>query len=97
MREDIIDYSGNDTTIPDLDGITSNVDSVRSEKENSVISGIVSSIPRIIEFSDSRGERKKSLQTMLSNETGDRKASRVALWNIDEDNFFEVFSSKYAN
>jgi len=89
---DIIAYNGNDTTIPDLDGITSNVDSVRSEKENAVISGIVSSIPRIIEFSDSRGERKKSLQTMLSNETGDRKL-RVALWNIDEDNlpkFFQV-------
>jgi len=89
---DIIAYSGNDTTIPDLDGITSNVDSVRSEKENAVISGIVSSIPRIIEFSDSRGERKKSLQTMLSNETGDRKL-RVALWNVDEDNlpkFFQV-------
>lgn len=89
---DIISYSGNDTTIPDLDGITSNVDTVRSEKENAVISGIVSSIPRIIEFSDSRGERKKSLQTMLSNETGDRKL-RVALWNIDEDNlpkFFQV-------
>ena len=89
---DISSYSGNDTTIPDLDGITSNVDSVRSEKENAVISGIVSSIPRIIEFSDSRGQRKKSLQTMLSNETGDRKL-RVALWNIDEDNlpkFFQV-------
>jgi ssDNA-binding replication factor A large subunit len=88
----ILAYSGNDTTIPDLDGITSNVDSVRSEKENAVISGIVSSIPRIIEFSDSRGERKKSLQTMISNETGDRKL-RVALWNIDEDNlpkFFQV-------
>jgi len=84
--------NGNDTTIPDLDGITSNIDNVRSEKENAVISGLVSSIPRIIEFSDSRGERKKSLQTMLSNESGDRKL-RVALWNIDEDNlpkFFQV-------
>jgi ssDNA-binding replication factor A large subunit len=85
-------YEGNDTTIPDLDGVTSNIDDVRSEKENAVISGLVSSIPRIIEFSDSRGERKKSLQTMLSNESGDRKL-RVALWNIDEDSlpkFFQV-------
>jgi ssDNA-binding replication factor A large subunit len=85
-------YEGNDTTIPDLDGVTSNIDDVRSEKENVVISGLVSSIPRIIEFSDSRGERKKSLQTMLSNESGDRKL-RVALWNIDEDSlpkFFQV-------
>jgi replication factor A1 len=87
---DIIAYDGNDTTIPNLDGITSTVDSIRSEKENAVISGIVSSIPRIIEFSDSRGERKKSLQTMLSNDTGDRKL-RVALWNIDEDNLPKVF------
>jgi replication factor A1 len=87
---DIIAYGGNDTTIPNLDGITSTVDSIRSEKENAVISGIVSSIPRIIEFSDSRGERKKSLQTMLSNDTGDRKL-RVALWNIDEDNLPKVF------
>ena len=85
-------YEGNDITIPDLDGVTSNIDDVRSEKENAVISGLVSSIPRIIEFSDSRGERKKSLQTMLSNESGDRKL-RVALWNIDEDSlpkFFQV-------
>jgi len=87
---DIIAYGGNDTTIPDLNGITSTVDSVRTEKENAVISGIVSSIPRIIEFSDSRGERKKSLQTLLSNETGDRKL-RVALWNINEDNLPKVF------
>ena len=49
---DIIAYGGNDTTIPDLNGITSTVDSVRTEKENAVISGIVSSIPRIIEISD---------------------------------------------
>ncbi len=85
-------YEGNDTTIPDLDGVTSNIDDVRTEKENAVISGRVSSIPRIIEFSDSRGERKKSLQTMLSNESGNRKL-RVALWNIDEDSlpkFFQV-------
>jgi len=85
-------YEGNDTTIPDLDGVTSNIDDVRTEKENAVISGLVSSIPRIIEFSDSRGERKKSLQTMLSNESGNRKL-RVALWNIDEDSlpkFFQV-------
>jgi replication factor A1 len=87
---DIITYGGNDTTIPDLDGITLTIDSVRTEKENAVVSGIVSSIPRIIEFSDPRGERKKSLQTMLSNETGDRKL-RVALWNIDEDNLPKVF------
>ena len=83
---------GNDTSIPDLDGITSNIDSVRAEKENAVISGLIGSIPRIIEFSDSRGERKKSLQTMLSNESGDRKL-RVALWNVDEDSlprFFQV-------
>jgi len=89
---DIIAYGGNDTTIPDLDAITSSVDNIRAEKENAVISGIVSSIPRIIEFSDSRGERKKSLQTMLSNETGDRKL-RVALWNIDEDNLPKVFQA----
>ena len=88
----ILLYEGNDTTIPDLDGVTSNIDDVRSERENAVISGLVSAIPRIIEFSDSRGERKKSLQTMLSNESGDRKL-RVALWNIDEDSlpkFFQV-------
>ena len=88
----IYPYEGNDTNIPDLDGITSNIDSVRAEKENAVISGLISSIPRIIEFSDSRGERKKSLQTMLSNESGDRKL-RVALWNVDEDSlprFFQV-------
>ena len=81
---------GNDASIPDLDNITSNVDSIRTEKDNAVISGLIGSIPRIIEFSDSRGERKKSLQTMLSNESGDRKL-RVALWNVDEDSLPRIF------
>jgi ssDNA-binding replication factor A large subunit len=81
---------GNDASIPDLDNITSNVDSIRTEKNNAVISGLISSIPRIIEFSDSRGERKKSLQTMISNESGDRKL-RVALWNVDEDSLPRIF------
>jgi replication factor A1 len=82
-------YQGNDASIPDIDGITTNIDNVRSEKENVVVSGLIGSIPRIIEFTDSRGEQKKSLQTMLSNEAGDRKL-RVALWNIDEDSLPKV-------
>jgi len=81
---------GNDDSIPDLDNITSNVDGIKAEKDNAVISGLIGSIPRIIEFSDSRGERKKSLQTMLSNESGDRKL-RVALWNVDEDSLPRIF------
>jgi len=80
----ITPYQGNDDSIPDIDGITLNIDNVRSEKENVVVSGLIGSIPRIMEFTDSRGEQKKSLQTMLSNDAGDRKL-RVALWNIDED------------
>lgn len=83
-------YQGNDATIPDIDGITSSIDNVRSEKENVVVSGLISSMPRIIEFTDSRGEQKKSLQTMLSNDSGDRKL-RVALWNIDEDSLPKFF------
>jgi ssDNA-binding replication factor A large subunit len=83
-------YQGNDDSIPDIDGITSNIDNIRSEKENVVVSGLISSIPRIIEFTDSRGEQKKSLQTMLSNDAGDRKL-RVALWNIDEDSLPKFF------
>jgi ssDNA-binding replication factor A large subunit len=81
---------GNDDSIPDLDNITSNVDGIKTEKDNAVISGLIGSIPRIIEFSDSRGERKKSLQTMLSNESGDRKL-RVALWNVNEDSLPRIF------
>jgi replication factor A1 len=83
-------YPGNDDTIPDIDGITSSIDNVRSEKENVVVSGLISSMPRIIEFTDSRGEQKKSLQTMLSNDSGDRKL-RVALWNIDEESLPKFF------
>lgn len=86
----ITPYQGNDSSIPDIDGITSNIDNIRSEKENIVVSGLISSMPRIIEFTDSRGEQKKSLQTMLSNDSGDRKL-RVALWNIDEDSLPKFF------
>ena len=84
----------NDIEIPDLDGITLSVDNVSSEKDNVAISGVISSNPRIIEFTDSRGERKKSLQTMLSNDTGSRKL-RVALWNIDEYNLPKFFQMNF--
>jgi hypothetical protein len=72
-------------SIPSLQSIGLNVGQVTTELDHIVISGILKSSPRIMEFSDSRGGVKKSLQAMLSNDDSSRTL-RLAIWNVNEAN-----------
>jgi ssDNA-binding replication factor A large subunit len=80
-----IEKSDEKSSIPSLNSIGLNIDRVTTEQDHIVISGILKSNPRIMEFSDSRGVVKKSLQAMLSNEDSSRSL-RLAIWNVTESN-----------
>lgn len=83
--------SENRESIPDLESIKLDVDKVTTEQEHIVIDGIIKSAPRIVEFSDPRGEVKKSLQTILSNGDSTRNL-RVAIWNVSENNIPRILN-----
>jgi replication factor A1 len=83
--------SENRESIPDLESIKLDVDKVTTEQEHLVIDGVIKSAPRIVEFSDPRGEVKKSLQTILSNGDSTRNL-RVAIWNVSENNIPRILN-----
>ncbi len=70
--------------IPLLSEIIETIDDLDVPKENMVISGRISSDPRISAFTNSRGERAKSLHMELSNDSDTRKI-RSIIWNINEE------------
>lgn len=70
--------------IPTLSEITELIDDLTSPKDNLVITGKINSDPRISEFTNSRGERSKSLHLELTNEDNSRKI-RSVIWNINEE------------
>jgi hypothetical protein len=80
-----IEKNHEDSSIPSLQSIGLNIDQVNAEQDHIVISGVLKSNPRIMEFSDSRGGIKKSLQAMLSNDDSSRSL-RLAIWNVSESN-----------
>ena len=70
--------------IPLLSEITKTIDDLDVPKENMVVSGRITSDPRISAFTNSRGERTKSLHLDLSNDSDTRKI-RSIIWNINEE------------
>jgi ssDNA-binding replication factor A large subunit len=70
--------------IPLLSEITKTIDDLDVPKENMVVSGRITSDPRISAFTNSRGERAKSLHIELSNDSDTRKI-RSIIWNINEE------------
>ena len=70
--------------IPTLSEVTELIDDLTSPKDNLVITGKINSDPRISEFTNSRGERSKSLHLELTNEDNSRKI-RSVIWNINEE------------
>ena len=70
--------------IPLLSDITQTIDDLDIPKENMVISGRITSDPRISSFTNSRGERAKSLHMELSNDSNTRKV-RSIIWNINDE------------
>lgn len=80
-----------DSSIPNIDSMTITVDNVKEVQENIIIRGKVNSNPRLSEFNNIRGERSKSLQMQISNETNTRSL-RVVIWNVDERRIPKVFN-----
>jgi replication factor A1 len=70
--------------IPTLSEITEPIDDLTLPKDNMVITCKINSDPRISEFTNSRGERSKSLHLELTNEDNSRKI-RSVIWNINEE------------
>jgi ssDNA-binding replication factor A large subunit len=70
--------------IPLLSELTETIDDLDVPKENMVISGRITSDPRISAFTNSRGERAKSLHMELSNDSNTRKI-RSIIWNINDE------------
>ena len=79
----MIELTEDTTRIPNISSMELDVNDIVNEKDGIVISGYVKDNPRIIEFSDLKGDVKKSLQMTISNEEGVRKL-RVVIWNINE-------------
>ena len=79
----MIELTEDTTRIPNISSMELDVNDIVNEKDGIVISGYVKDNPRIIEFSDFKGDVKKSLQMTISNEEGVRKL-RVVIWNINE-------------
>ena len=71
--------------IPLLSELTETIDDLDVPKENMVISGRITSDPWISAFTNSRGERAKSLHMELSNDSNTRKI-RSIIWNINDEN-----------
>ena len=79
----MIELTEDTTRIPNISSMELDVNDIINEKDGIVISGYVKDNPRIIEFSDVKGDVRKSLQMTISNEEGVRKL-RVVIWNINE-------------
>lgn len=84
-----IDLTQDDNKIPDISSMELSVNNINTEKDGIVIGGYVKENPRILEFSDFKGDVRKSLQMMISDEEGIRKL-RVVIWNIDEKNIPKI-------
>ncbi|HEX5519964.1 MAG TPA: hypothetical protein VFX18_05945 [Candidatus Nitrosocosmicus sp.] len=70
--------------IPSIDEITTSVEKLDVPKDNIVISGNISSNPRISEFTNIRGEHSKSLHFEMTNEDNSRQI-RTIIWNITDE------------
>lgn len=81
----------NKLEIPSLDAITKTVDEIREPVDNIIVTGILSSNPRVSRYMNFRNEQGKSLHIPLSNEEG-TKTLRSIIWNINEDKIPEIFT-----
>ena len=85
--------STNDDTleIPSLDAISKTVDEIKEPVDNIIVTGVLSSNPRVSRYVNFRNEQGKSLHIPLSNEDG-TKTIRSIIWNINEDKIPEIFT-----
>jgi replication factor A1 len=77
--------------IPSLDAISKTVDEIKEPIDNIIVTGVLSSNPRVSRYVNFRNEQGKSLHIPLSNEEG-TKTIRSIIWNINEDKIPDIFT-----
>jgi hypothetical protein len=77
--------------IPSLDAISKTVDEIKEPVDNIIVTGVLSSNPRVSRYVNFRNEQGKSLHIPLSNEDG-TKTIRSIIWNINEDKIPGIFT-----
>src|SRR5215218_5936886 len=86
------DNDGNDNLeIPSIDSITKTIDDIKEPVDNIIVTGVISSNPRVSRYVNFRSEPGKSLHISLSNEE-ETKTLRAIIWNINEDRIPEIFT-----
>lgn len=81
----------NNLEIPSLDAISKTVDEIKEPVDNIIVTGVLSSNPRVSRYVNFRNEQGKSLHIPLSNEEG-TKTVRSIIWNINEDKIPGIFT-----
>jgi hypothetical protein len=91
VTSDSTDNDDNNSEIPSLDAISKTVDEIKEPVDNIIVTGILSSNPRVSRYVNFRNEQGKSLHIPLSNEDG-TKTVRSIIWNINEDKIPGIFT-----
>lgn len=71
-----------DSDIPAIDSITKDVNSIKENENNLVVSGTIDGIINTMEFTNSRGQPGKALRLRLKGSNGN--SVRIVLWGKDE-------------
>ena len=77
--------------IPTLDGLSCDISKVSNQADNVIISGKITSSPRIMEYKNVKGQDSKALRLALSNNEG-TKTMRTIIWNVDESRLPKVLA-----
>ena len=80
-----------ESEIPSLDAISKTVDDIKEPVDNIIVTGVLSSNPRVSRYVNFRNEQGKSLHIPLSNDDG-TKTVRSIIWNINEDKIPGIFT-----
>ena len=86
-----IGTNDDNSQIPSLEAISKTVDEIKEPVDNIIVTGILSSNPRVSRYTNFRNEQGKSLHIPLSNEDG-TKTLRSIIWNINEEKIPEIFT-----
>ncbi len=69
-----------------IDRLALSLEDINEEGDNLVIDAIVSQVPRISTFTNSKGDNSKILHMQVSN----GKSMRIVIWNVEEDNIPKI-------
>jgi len=79
-----------ESSIPSIDSITIDVNSVKENQKDLVVSGTVDGVISLMEFTNSRGQPGKALRLKLKGKNGN--SIKVVLWGKDESSIPKMIS-----